>query len=499
MLAAAGIAWAATTGSSPVSASNATKDAGDQGVARTTNAAGEQVPVISGTNILVVGSDARTDAQGNPLTAAELAAVSTQADGGGVNTDTIMIMHIPDGGGRATAVSIPRDTWIGSKVVNAPGITGPDSSGEQVHYKPNKINAFYGSAKFYTEEYLVSKGITDQAQKERDSNEAGRTLLIKVVQQFTGLKINHYAEVNLLGFYLLSTAIGGVPVCLNHAVNDPYSGANFSAGQQEVQGSAALSFVRQRHGLPGGDLDRVKRQQAFLYGAADKILSVGTLTSPSKLSALIAAANRSLVLDQGFDLLTFAQQMSGLTSGNINFVTIPTTGPEQSTSADALATDPVAIRAFFQKISDGAGGATDSAAPNSATAPTTVDRSAVTVDVQNGTMAEGMAAAIGQTIKAAGFERGQLSDFPGTTTDNQQKSTTIRYPAGGEAAAQAVQSTIGHGSITEDDAVAAGHILVVAGTDLPKPGSGLRNAGAGAVQPQRWAVPAAADAVPCVN
>ena len=75
-------------------------------------------------------------------------------------------------------------------------------------------------------------------------------MLIRVVQAFSGMKIDHYAEVNLLGFYLLSNAIGGVPVCLNAAVDDPWSGANFPAGPQEVQGTAALSFVRQRHGLP---------------------------------------------------------------------------------------------------------------------------------------------------------------------------------------------------------------------------------------------------------
>src|SRR5699024_9420815 len=104
-----------------------------------------------------------------------------------------------------------------------------------------------------------------------------------------------YAEINLIGFYLLSKAIGGVPVCLIEATKDPKSGANFPAGHFEVEGSDALAFVRQRHGLPGSDLSRVKRQQAFLAGALDKVLSVGTLTSPSALSDLLDTANRSLV------------------------------------------------------------------------------------------------------------------------------------------------------------------------------------------------------------
>ena len=298
-----------------------------------------------GENILLIGSDARTDQQGNPLSAAELAAVSTQDDGGSVNTDTIMVVHIPQGGGKATAVSIPRDTWIPESVTDI--VKGPYNDGTSGPYKPNKINSFYGAAKFYTQEYEVSKGIKDAARRERDSDNAGRTELQAIIQAFTGLHIDHYAEVNLIGFYTLSNAIGGVPVCLNAAVNDPFSGAKFKAGPQEISGSAAMSFVRQRHGLPGGDLDRVRRQQAFLAGATSKMLSAGILTSPSKLSSLMGAASRALILDSGFDLLSFAAQMADLSSGRVTFETIPTHGAESSAGTDALATNPAEIKAFF--------------------------------------------------------------------------------------------------------------------------------------------------------
>jgi LCP family protein required for cell wall assembly len=476
-----GIAWA-TLGTEPSNASDATDKAGNVGVQQsTTNAQGQTVPVtIKGTNILVVGSDARTDASGNPLTPEELQAVATQLDGGGVNTDTIMILHIPDGGGKATAISIPRDTWMSESVVDAPGVVGPYSDGTEGPYKPNKINSFYGSAKAYYEQYLVSKGVTDKAQRERESNEAGRTMLIKGRQQFTGLKINHYAEVNLIGFYLMSKAIGGVPVCLLHATKDRMSGADFPAGHFQVSGTQALSFVRQRHGLPGGDLDRIRRQQAFLAGAADKILSLGTLSSPSKLSGLVDAANRSLVLDKGFDLLSFAQQMVGLTSGNINFVTIPTHGAAQGVGTDALGTDPSEIRSFFAQVA-GENGKSDGGSRTSA-APTSVDPASVTVDVQNGTETSGMAASVGQKVADAGFQRGQLSDYPGTTADNQQAKTTVRYSSGGKAAAQRVLDVIGVGSLAEDDAVPDSHVLVVVGTDMPRP-SGLHGAGGALLAP----------------
>ena len=104
----------------------------------------------------VVGSDARVDAAGNPLSAEELQAVATDLDNGGVNTDTIMLIRIPAGGGKATAVSVPRDTWIADP---PPGPS--DTSDALVPYLPNKVNSFYGSAKFYTAERMTKAGITD--------------------------------------------------------------------------------------------------------------------------------------------------------------------------------------------------------------------------------------------------------------------------------------------------------------------------------------------------
>lgn len=459
-----GLAWA-KVGGTPHNPSDATDQAGSVGVVtRTTDAQGNviAVPAGAGMNILIVGSDARTDAEGNPLTPEELKAVSTQLDGGGVSTDTLMILHVPGNGAKATAISIPRDTWIGDDVVQADGVVGPYSDGTEGPYKANKINSFYGSAMTYEREYLVSQGVSDQAELQRRSAEAGRTMLIKVLQQFTGIKIDHYAEVNLIGFYLLSDAIGGVPVCLKNPVKDRQSGADFPAGHFEVSGSEALSFVRQRHGLPGEDLDRVRRQQAFLAGAADKILSVGTLTSPGKLSKLIDAANRSLVLDKGFDLLSFAQQMLNLTSGNITFTTIQTHGSEMIDGKSALRVSTAEVRAFFASLM------TDKPETStSAPVSTAVNRSAVVVDVQNGTETPGMAAQAGTVVAAAGFQRGQLSDYPGVTPDNQQAKTTVHYPAGGEAAAALVAKTLKVGTAVADGDVAAGHLLVVVGTDMP--------------------------------
>ncbi|HEY4017512.1 MAG TPA: LCP family protein [Pseudonocardiaceae bacterium] len=262
-------------------------------------------PDDGATDILLVGEDARTDAQGHPLPNSVLSKLRTQFDAG-LNTDTIIVLRIPNNGGKAYAVSIPRDTYV-----PIPG------------WHDDKINGAYGIIQAVTAQQLQNSGDTDRADITRKSQEAGQLALIESVQNLTGIHIDHYAEVNLYGFYLLSQAIGGVQVCLKHATSDKNSGANFRSGVQTVSGADALSFVRQRDNLPNGDLDRIVRQQVFLASAAKKLLSAGTLTNPSALSALAGVVRQSLTTDPGLDLITFAQQAQSLASGNVEFLTIP--------------------------------------------------------------------------------------------------------------------------------------------------------------------------------
>ena len=427
-----------------------------KGTSSATRDAKQAAPAGKGMNILLIGSDSRTNADGTPLSADELKKVATEASGG-VNTDTIMVLHIPGGGGRATAVSLPRDTWIDQD--NVTDLPGPYSSGSPGDYKPNKINAFYGTAKAFTQEYLDKRNVGG-ADRELKSSEAGRKMLIQVVSRFTGLHIDHFAEVNLIAFYTISNAIGGVPVCLNKAVKDPMSGADFEAGPQEIQGTAALSFVRQRHGLPAGDLDRVRRQQAFLGGAIKKVLS-----QPATIPGLVAAAKKTLVMDSDLDLATLAGQMKDLSSGNVTFVTIPTHGQAAGAGTDALATDPAEIKAFFAGL-DGAGRASGSATS------TVVKK--LTVDVQNGTMTAGLGKSVAAALSKAGLTVSDPGDMPGKSRSNQLPATEIRYHTGEKDRGIRVQRALGYGELKEAD-VPTGHVLVIAGTDAPAPGQGLRS------------------------
>jgi anionic cell wall polymer biosynthesis LytR-Cps2A-Psr (LCP) family protein len=156
-----------------------------------------------------------------------------------------------------------------------------------------------------------------------------------------------------------------VPVCLNEPVDDSYSGAHFPAGEQTLQGIDALKFVRQRHGLPNGDLDRVRRQQAFLAGLANQLFSSGTLTSPGRITDLVSAVTKSVVLDQNWDVLAFASQVAGMTGDKIEFSTIPTGRINLATPYDgsAVEVDPGAVQAYVQSLLNGPVASTEAPDP----------------------------------------------------------------------------------------------------------------------------------------
>ncbi|WP_191244075.1 LCP family protein [Amycolatopsis deserti] len=287
-------------------------------------------------NILLVGLDSRTDVQGNPLPQNVLDQLHAgDAEDGGDTTDTMIVVHIQAGGGSATAISIPRDSYV--QIAGGHG--------------KHKINSAYTYGKQAALDTLREQGLTGAA-LERAASAAGARTAIETVEDFTGLTINHYAAVNLAGFFALSNAVGGVPVCLKEPVHDSYSGANFPAGEQTLSGAQALAFVRQRHGLPDGDLGRIARQQAFLSGMAQVVLGAGTLANPVRLSALIDAVQQSVVIDQGWDVLTFAEQMHSLSAGAITFATIPVQSLSLATpyDGDAVKVDPVQVRDFIDAL-----------------------------------------------------------------------------------------------------------------------------------------------------
>ncbi|WP_049773317.1 LCP family protein [Segniliparus rotundus] len=292
--------------------------------------------VDGSTNILLIGLDSRKDQDGKDLPSSLLEKLHAgDGDEGGYNTNTLILIHIPAGRGKAVAFSIPRDDYVTVR-----GIKG---------YSKIKIKEAYGLKKFEVENELVDKGESDRKTIEREGREAGRQETIRTVRELLGVPIDQYAEVNLVGFYDVAKALGGIEVCLNHAVYDDYSGANFRKGLQTLDASDALAFVRQRHGLDNGDLDRTHRQQAFLASVQHKLNSSGALSDLGRLRSLVSVVQKDVVLSPNWDVVSFIQKVQQNTGGEVEFRTLPVEGYETVDDQDVNIINPKKVAAEVQQ------------------------------------------------------------------------------------------------------------------------------------------------------
>ncbi|HEX6255635.1 MAG TPA: LCP family protein [Euzebyales bacterium] len=232
-------------------------------------------------NWLLVGSDRRS----------EQATTGQEADGqlwdfGAQRADTIMLVHLPADRSRVYLVSFPRDSWV--------PIAG---------YGNAKINA------------ALSFG--------------GPPLLIATLEQLTGVRVDHFAMLDFQGFESMTDALGGVDVRVGQTVSDPARDVEWEAGVHHLDGEQALKFVRQRYNLPGGDFDRIKRQQAFLKALAGRAVDGAVLANPLRLNAFLEAVTSSVSVDDtvtAANLRSLALQMRAVRPNDIVFMTIPTAG-----------------------------------------------------------------------------------------------------------------------------------------------------------------------------
>lgn len=397
------------------------------------------------TDILLVGMDSRTDAHGNPLSEQELADLHA-GDETATNTDTIILVRIPHNGRSATAISIPRDSYV-----EAPGLD------------KTKINGVYGQVKLEKMKDLVEVQGADPAQAEPQAVEAGRNALIKTVADLTGVTVDHYAEIGLLGFSLITDALGGVEVCLKEPVSEPLSGADFPAGWQRLDGPQALSFVRQRHDLPRGDLDRVVRQQVVMASLAHQVISGKTLRSRATMNRLEDAIQRSVVISAGWDVVDFLNQLQRLAAGNVAFATIPVLaedGWSDDGNQSVVRVDPTQVREWV-------GGLLHDQ-DEGKTAVITYSREQTTVDVANDSDVSGLAGAVSDRLTAAGFTGGSVGN------NEQAKVTESQVLAAkqDDLGAQAVAKELGDLPVTVDASIPPGTVRVVLADGYAGPGSG---------------------------
>jgi len=413
----------------------------DNGVRRSSAviAAGARKSPNGDTNILIMGLDSRLDENGDPLPADIYNALHA-GDVGDYNADVLMLLHIP-AHGRAVAISIPRDDYV-----NLPGC--PHKVCQQ------KIKQAYGLARDQANQRLQAEGMIGPT-LEQDARDAGRKEEVDTVSQLLGgVPIDHFVEVSLVAFAQLAQVVQPLVVCVPNT------------GWQRLDAAQALAFIR-----PDRTDDLERRQQAFVSALAVGLNQAGTVTSPSKTSAILDVAERNIAVDSGFDLMTFA-----LTATNTSFNTLPMDHVQHlgGTIGDVGIVDPAVIRTDVQRLlNPGIPLRTPQPVPTTTAAPTTTTSPvpAGVVDVLNRSGRGGAAGDLANALAAKGFT-------PGTTgTESPTARTTIvEYDsADAQAAARSVAQLLGGVTVQHSTTVPTGHVRVLIGRDFRQPANTTTN------------------------
>ena len=353
------------------------------------------------THVLVVGSDSREDLTDEEQL--ELTAGYTE----GIRTDTIFLLSVEDGG--ASVLAFPRDLWV----ERCDGTTG-------------RINAAYGIG--------------------------GASCLVETVSDLADVPINHYLEIDFLGFRDIVDAVGGVEVCLERPIADDFAGIDLPAGCQVLQGREALGYVRVRK--IDNDLERIKRQQQFVAALA-KAMVAQDVTSPVNALRLSGAVGQAVTADEDLgvlDMLELARAIQGVADGALVTSTVPVE-EARIDGASVLLPTPAAAAVFEATRSGSAiGAARDILRPGD-----------VEVVVLNGAGVEGLAGTTGDALSEAGFDVVRLGNGapPGITT--------VLHPSELQDEAALLAEALPVDAVVEVDEDVA-QVTLVLGADYPPEG-----------------------------
>jgi LCP family protein required for cell wall assembly len=399
-------------------------------------------------NILLVGSDSRDGANGT----------GTQGEGAtyvtGQRSDTVILVHLFGGSEKAELVSFPRDAYV-----EIPAYTNPKTGHvSQAHH--DKLNSSFAIG--------------------------GPTLLIKTIEHLSHIRIDHFLQIDFTGFKGMVNKLGGVDVCLTKPAKDHFSGIDLSAGNHHISGDVALAFVRQRHGLANGDIDRIARQQQFIGSLVHKVLSAGTLLDPFKLTGFLNVATKSLQADTGLsgnDIKNLALRLRHFSSGGVLFTTVPIASINGYRNGQSVVLlDDTKLATMFDALSrDVAPGTPTTAKPGTKTptAPIIVAPYNVQVAVFNGSGIPGKGRTAAADIGKVGF---QVIGVP-TTRGSGATQTTIFFGPTKADSARTLQASI-PGSVLQADGNLGRTLDLVVGTGYngaqkvtvstvkPTPGSG---------------------------
>ncbi|MFD7432012.1 LCP family protein [Streptomyces sp. NPDC059818] len=241
-----------------------------------------------GMNLLLVGTDGRDKITKEEKEKYRLGGAPCHC------TDTIMLVHLSADKERASVVSLPRDSYAEIPEHR------DQTTGEEHAAHPVKLNAAYA--------------------------EGGPGLTVRTVEHMTGVKVDHYLEVDFTSFMTTVDTLGGVKICTTRPMKDSYTGLELAAGTHELNGGEALQYVRSRHIDGDADLGRMQRQQKFLASLIKQTTSSGVLLNPVKFREVASTMLKSVRADRGFgtqQMLDLGQAMRGFSAASSEFASVP--------------------------------------------------------------------------------------------------------------------------------------------------------------------------------
>jgi LCP family protein required for cell wall assembly len=399
---------------------------------------GKRPPYTAGLNILVIGSDSR-QGLGRKFGADVL----------GARSDTSMLLHIAPGHTRADIISFPRDSMV---PVLACSNDGQGHTGQSVQPGAlERLNSTFAAG--------------------------GAPCLWKTLEQQTGIRIQHFVEVNFAGFQSIVNDVGGVPVCLPFAINNPQSRLRLAAGKHVVNGAQALAFVRLRENVgEGSDTQRIQRQQYFLASVMQKLRTTSLLTQPNRIFNVVRDVARSLTTDSGLDLSTMlriANSMKSLSSSSVQLVTVPVVPYAGNPAAELSWAQPQSARMFRAIQADrllpasakagGQGQGKSKGQGKTATVVPTVSPAKVQVQVLNGSGVPRVAGTTASALTAKGFTvtgTGPAANY-GFTSSVIQYSSAAQLPE-----VNTLKALVGPVVVQQDTALGTGSLNLIVGSSF---------------------------------
>ncbi|MEV0787069.1 LCP family protein [Streptomyces sp. NPDC050423] len=383
-----------------------------------------------GMNLLLVGTDGRDKITKEEKEKYRLGGEPCHC------TDTIMLVHLSADKQRASIVSLPRDSYAEIPEHR------DQTTGKEHAAHPVKLNAAYA--------------------------EGGPGLTVRTVEHMTGVKVDHYLEVDFTSFMTTVDTLGGVKICTTRPMKDAYTGLDLAAGTHELDGGQALQYVRSRHIDGAADLGRMQRQQKFLASLIKQTTSSGVLLNPVKFREVASTMLKSVRADKGFgtqQMLDLGQAMRGFSAASSEFASVPMGDVAYRVKGigSTVKWDPEKSKELFQALREDK--PLTVKRPEQPPAKTVdVPPQQIRVQVYNGTPKDGLGGTVDTALHGTGFD---TTRAPLNGEQRDLKHTLVTYDPRWDRSAKSLAAALPGAELRAVKGQGA-TMKVIAGADYAK-------------------------------